>query len=74
MEHPDLTFCREALKRASLGAVAEASPFSLRWLNYIRDGHIDNPSINRVAELKALIKARKDLFPPADKAASGRVA
>lgn len=66
MEHPDLTFCREALKGASLVAVSQAAPFSRRWLQYIRDGEIPNPSINRIAELKALIESRADLFPPAE--------
>ena len=73
MEHPDLTFCREALKRASLVAVSNEAPFSRRWLQYIRDGQIPHPSINRIAELKALIEDRPDLFPPASRTrAKGR--
>lgn len=66
MEHPDLIFCRKALKRASLVAVSNAASFSVRWLQYIRDGQIPHPSINRIAELKALIEGRPDLFPPAE--------
>lgn len=64
MEHPDLTFCREALRRASPGRIAtETSLFSKRWLEYLRDGHIENPGIQRVSELRDFIKSRPDLFP-----------
>ena len=65
MEHQDLTFCRNALKSASPSRVASASGFSKRWLEYIRDGHIDNPGIQRIAELRRLIEDRPDLFADA---------
>lgn len=75
MEHPDLTFCREALKEVPLARVAADSAFSKRWLEYIRDGQIDNPGIQRIAELKAYIRARPDLWPElAEPTQSERVA
>lgn len=74
MEHPDLTFCRAALRGASLQRVSDEAKasdleFSPRWLLYIREGEMDNPGIRRVAELKAFIETRPDLFPSAAQAA-----
>ncbi|MCR4300191.1 MAG: hypothetical protein NUV51_01130, partial [Sulfuricaulis sp.] len=71
MEHPDLIYCRTALKGASLQKVSEASggEFSRRWLTYIRDGQIDNPGIQNILMLRALIQTRPELFPAETKAA-----
>lgn len=63
MEHPDLTFCREALAGVALAPIAPRMPFSKRWLEYVRDGRIPNPGINRIAELKAFIEVHAELFP-----------
>jgi hypothetical protein len=75
MEHPDLTYCRLALRGAALQRVSDEAKaagleFSPRWLLYVREGQIDNPGIRRVAELKSFIEARPELFPePAKDAA-----
>jgi len=71
MEHPDLIYCRNALKGASLQKVSEASggEFSRRWLTYIRDGGISNPGIQNILMLRALIQTRPELFPSDKRAA-----
>ena len=65
MEHPDLAYCRARLKHpaVSCAAVARATGLSKRWVEYVRDGTVDNPGIKNLMTLKEHLRSIEDAVP-----------
>mgnify|MGYP000947047417 CR=1 FL=1 len=57
--HPDLSYCRSRLKEPSVScaSVAKATGLSKRWVEYVRDGTVDNPGIKNLMTLKAHLES-----------------
>lgn len=74
MEHPDLTFCRTRLREpgTSPSTIAKDTGLSKRWIEYIRDGAIDNPGLKNVSVLKAYLRRKRKKV--AEQAAQHQVA
>lgn len=66
MDHPDLVYCRSRLKDSavSCAAVAQATGLSKRWVEYVRDGTVDNPGVKNLMALKSYLQ---DLGHPPDR-------
>lgn len=61
-KHPDVTFCQKWLKHRDGMTYAEIAAkvgVSERWLTYLANDEIANPTLGRIASLKHFIGARQ---------------